>query len=526
MAALQHLTSLIYHEKQEQGSMLCAQHALNGLLQENYYTAPDLSHIAHELDQLEEQYDDHNSGATSTNMDDTGFFSLQVLEKALQYIRLVRWRSEAMRPYTDHPETQLAFILNYQQHWYTLRRFGAASSDPSLASNPEEGIWFNLNSSLPQPERIGSTHLGMVLQQAEAEGYSVFAVVQLDPEGPLALRRTEVDEYAATLGSASGAGFARPDADDAMQHSGLEDEDMDMQAALQASLMMDAGSGRGGSGSGSGDIYGSSSSNARYPPPISANPFSNPLGSRDTNTNSGLRTPTQRTRSGYSALSHQSSADSDEDDEYVDAEDSLPALGTYASASVSDPLAASRRRSELLIAHMQRQQEAAMRETHMEEAMRVQAGMQPRRRRTQHEEEQAELERAIAANEDDDGEGEGEERIVPGPVVQEPVGLRQTSRVYDDDDAELQAALKASLESVPPGFQVPDTPPPRRFTLPPPPAPSIPPPPPAVRTASSDSMATDDDETESEADSSVVEEPAPVVDVDEMRRRRLAKFGA
>lgn len=32
MAGLEHLIQLIYHEKQQEGSMLCAQHALNSLL--------------------------------------------------------------------------------------------------------------------------------------------------------------------------------------------------------------------------------------------------------------------------------------------------------------------------------------------------------------------------------------------------------------------------------------------------------------------------------------------------------------
>jgi len=38
-------------------------------------------------------------------MDDTGFFSVQVLEKALDVwgLRLVRWRSEEMRHLQDEP---------------------------------------------------------------------------------------------------------------------------------------------------------------------------------------------------------------------------------------------------------------------------------------------------------------------------------------------------------------------------------------------------------------------------------------
>ena len=67
------------------------------------FSAPDLSSIAHSLDELEGSFDDNNHSSTSTNMDDTGtydlasclspsliccglpgFFSVQVLEKALQ----------------------------------------------------------------------------------------------------------------------------------------------------------------------------------------------------------------------------------------------------------------------------------------------------------------------------------------------------------------------------------------------------------------------------------------------------------
>ena len=41
MAGLQALSSLIYHEKQQPGSMLCAQHALNSLLRGlNHFQLP------------------------------------------------------------------------------------------------------------------------------------------------------------------------------------------------------------------------------------------------------------------------------------------------------------------------------------------------------------------------------------------------------------------------------------------------------------------------------------------------------
>uniref|UniRef100_A0A3B4B4U2 ubiquitinyl hydrolase 1 n=1 Tax=Periophthalmus magnuspinnatus TaxID=409849 RepID=A0A3B4B4U2_9GOBI len=76
----------IFHEKQE-GS-LCAQHCLNNLLQGEYFTPVDLSSIAQQLDE-EERIRMAEGGVGSEeyrtflqqpsgNMDDSGFFSIQV----------------------------------------------------------------------------------------------------------------------------------------------------------------------------------------------------------------------------------------------------------------------------------------------------------------------------------------------------------------------------------------------------------------------------------------------------------------
>ena len=64
--------------------------------------------------------------------------------------------------------TQLAFILNLNQHWFTLRRFGPANAD--ISRDAGEGHWFNLDSTISEPKWIGRTYLGMVIQQAEEEG--------------------------------------------------------------------------------------------------------------------------------------------------------------------------------------------------------------------------------------------------------------------------------------------------------------------------------------------------------------------
>ncbi|CAK9783282.1 Josephin-domain-containing protein [Cutaneotrichosporon oleaginosum] len=161
------LVPFIFHERQEPGSQLCAQHCLNNLLQQSVYTEIDLADVARKLDEQENaaRYAREPS-ASSYNYDDTGFFSISVLEKAMQVwdLTLVRWRGEAMRPYQDAPEEQAGFILNLNSHWFALRRFGSYTR------------WYNLNSFLERPEWISPTYLHMVLKQAEEEGYSVFVI--------------------------------------------------------------------------------------------------------------------------------------------------------------------------------------------------------------------------------------------------------------------------------------------------------------------------------------------------------------
>ena len=87
-----------------------------------------------------------------------------------------------MQPYQDRPQyayhnlfpstintsyrDQRAFILNCDEHWFTLRRFGDSGG---------VGPWFNLDSSLDRPEWVSETYLGIWLQQAEADGNALCA---------------------------------------------------------------------------------------------------------------------------------------------------------------------------------------------------------------------------------------------------------------------------------------------------------------------------------------------------------------
>ncbi|KAF8893769.1 Josephin-domain-containing protein [Infundibulicybe gibba] len=511
MSGLEALESLIYHEKQQEGSMLCAQHALNSLLQGHYFTAPDLSDIARGLDDLEESYDDSNSGGTSTNMDDTGFFSIQVLENALKVwgLNLIRWRGEEMRPFQDHPQTQLAFILNLEQHWFTLRRFGSA--DSGVDSN-EGGHWFNLNSSLPNPEWVSKLYLGMVLQQAEADGYSVFVVTPGDPSAPTTLPRTDADEIAATLDEPRLSG--RPNFQTSRtiktspgNNDGFEEEDYELQAALQASLMNTDAT----------EVVSQNLGGHLPRPPHAQAPLLGFQPEPPSGPVSGTLTPLQFDPIGPPAVSN-------------------TPLQLPGHADL-DPVAASIERNRVMLQRMREQQEFAQRELWAEtggvEPLHISAANEARRR--EREEEEENLRRAIEESEAL-AKAEGHERLGgdPGhePAAQNPYPIINPSdahRVYDDDDAELQAALKASLEQAPAGWEPSQWNPKQLANVPGSSA--------IMESVSSHPTARDKDLDD---DESVISEGTNTtgdltsdagpsqesVSVDELRKRRLARFGA
>lgn len=163
---------LIYHERQE--ASLCAQHCLNSLLQGPYFSAVDLATIAQQLDESERQTmaeGDLDSPEylqflqqPSGNMDDSGFFSVQVISKALKVwgLDLIPFSNASMSIARQHPEQEGSFICNFKEHWLTIRKIGVQ--------------WFNLNSLLEGPELLTETYLGMFLTQLQGEGYSIFVV--------------------------------------------------------------------------------------------------------------------------------------------------------------------------------------------------------------------------------------------------------------------------------------------------------------------------------------------------------------
>ncbi|XP_012279282.1 ataxin-3-like [Orussus abietinus] len=172
----------IFHEKQE--GYLCAQHCLNALLQGPYFNAVDLANLALQMDE-EERIRMAESGIDSEdyklflkqpsgNMDDSGYFSVQVISSALKVwgLELIPYNSTEPTALMaqNEPSAMKAYICNYKGHWFTIRKLG--------------NQWFNLNSMLSGPELISDTYLAMYLAQLLQEGYSIFIVIGTFPQCP------------------------------------------------------------------------------------------------------------------------------------------------------------------------------------------------------------------------------------------------------------------------------------------------------------------------------------------------------
>uniref|UniRef100_A0A8C2ZBF9 ubiquitinyl hydrolase 1 n=1 Tax=Cyclopterus lumpus TaxID=8103 RepID=A0A8C2ZBF9_CYCLU len=152
----------IFHEKQE-GS-LCAQHCLNNLLQGEYFTPVDLSSIAHQLDE-EERMRMAEGGMASEDLFTHFLYIQTVISNALRVwgLELILFNSREYQSLMINPINEKAFICNYKEHWFTIRKLGQQ--------------WFNLNSLLTGPELISDTYLALFLAQLQQEGIVRFTFV-------------------------------------------------------------------------------------------------------------------------------------------------------------------------------------------------------------------------------------------------------------------------------------------------------------------------------------------------------------
>lgn len=167
--------TFVFHEKQ--AAALCGRHAINNLLQGVYVNEIQLAEIAAELDERERALMMAAGttpqalqwlGQDSTNVDDSGNFSISVLREALRRSKNVNLETapELVRAALSDPNRHDAYLLNLQAHWFALRRL-PTSSGP---------CWFNLNSLLPVPEIVSDFYLSAFLTQMKEDGYSIFVV--------------------------------------------------------------------------------------------------------------------------------------------------------------------------------------------------------------------------------------------------------------------------------------------------------------------------------------------------------------
>lgn len=319
-------------------------------------------------------------------------------------------------------------------------------------------------------------------------------VTQTNPSAPLGLPRVDADDLATivsesgvsgrSLSSSYTTGTSHPTATTSHDFEGLEDEDYELQAALQASLM-----------AGSSSDYPMMDFN---PPALARSDMPLPRGS-------------------WSPIDHSSG-------------------GQTPTETSLDPVAASMARNQQLLQRMTAEQQYAQRELWGE-------GHTGR----QDDNDEEELRRAIAESEamaraeghgrsedeevEDDIEDHASSTVLPNFGQPALVSRGSGDRVYDDDDAELQAALKESLAQVPDGWVAPEA---FQEPSPRPPAPVAAPttinphqPTPSTSTDMQDVESTQSDDGYSTvASSEPAEAPSQeAVSIEEMRRRRLAKFG-
>ena len=348
-----------------------------------------------------------------------------------------------------------------------------------------------------------------------AVGYSTFVVVPTNPDNPLP--QTDADVIAVSLPSRA---LSDP------QHSstpysphssaGFEGEDIELQAALQASL--------GGA-------------TVRIPMP---QPHVGPVagGTRALSPSPGpiIGFPPSPTLSPPPPVPHPSTRPINQ--------------------PMANPVAASTARNQVMLERMRREQEAALREHYHDEVSRFEqmptGNMSRPGMGSRANDEEEQIRRAIVESEEmarDQGLELGRSR--PGSDDARPDNEQRAEalrhdrilggRVYDDEDAELQAALQASLETAPPGIHAPTPPrasgsPMRRSPL------SAA----ASRAAprhgtgpsndtnvyddgedDDDDLYLDEEDTATEDTLSDSADPQQVenLSMEEMRRRRLARFG-
>uniref|UniRef100_A0A8R1DIU6 ubiquitinyl hydrolase 1 n=1 Tax=Caenorhabditis japonica TaxID=281687 RepID=A0A8R1DIU6_CAEJA len=144
----------IYFKHQQ--TAVCAHHALNMLLQRSLYTYDNLRDMAREM-RMKQYY-------ANTNMDYIEYFSIQVIQKALDEfsLKLRNMETPLMYQYKTNPLIARAYMCNLREHWFVLRKFGSQ--------------WFELDSKYLRPFLLPDFYLPELINQLSAKGYKIYVV--------------------------------------------------------------------------------------------------------------------------------------------------------------------------------------------------------------------------------------------------------------------------------------------------------------------------------------------------------------
>lgn len=175
----------------------------------------------------------------SGNMDDTGFFSVQVISRALALWNLdlipLNSTDEYATQIRNDPTNAQAFIFNMDSHWFCVRRFQNIKTESTIAAK-DTFAFFNLNSLLSQPEYMSSLYLTEYMKQMLNEGYSIFVVKGVFPEcladtnPPVMLQSSRLDNVKS---------YQFVDLTKGKSTKSLAETDADLQRAIRMSLELE-----------------------------------------------------------------------------------------------------------------------------------------------------------------------------------------------------------------------------------------------------------------------------------------------
>jgi ataxin-3 len=108
----------------------------------------------------------------SHNVDASGMFSIQVLQKALAVhnLDIIPLSSPDSAAAKSDPSSQTAFLCNLDEHWFTIKKV--------------YDEWWNFDSTKIAPAPVGNFYLSAFLATLQEQGYSIFVVQGDLPNGP------------------------------------------------------------------------------------------------------------------------------------------------------------------------------------------------------------------------------------------------------------------------------------------------------------------------------------------------------